>query len=53
MFTHSFRTILAALVLVTLAACGTNVPRLDDAPVNAYATPIGYKGIRYWGDAEL
>ncbi|WP_421696210.1 patatin-like phospholipase family protein [Aestuariivirga sp.] len=36
-----------------LAACGTNVPRLDDAPVNSFATPVGYRGIRYWGDAEL
>jgi len=53
MFTSSFRSILAAALLVTLAACGTNVPRLDDAPVNTYATPAGYKGIRYWGDAEL
>ena len=53
MFTSSFRTVLAAALLVTLAACGTNVPRLDDAPVNTYATPAGYKGIRYWGDAEL
>ena len=53
MFRHSFRSILAAVLLVTLAACGTNVPRLDDAPVNSYATPVGYKGIRYWGDAEL
>ena len=53
MFTRSVRTVLAALVLVTLAACGTNVPRLDDAPANTYATPVGYRGIRYWGDAEL
>ncbi len=53
MFSPSFRSILAATLLVTLAACGTNVPRLDDAPVNSYATPVGYKGIRYWGDAEL
>jgi hypothetical protein len=44
---------MAAVALVTLTACGTNVPRLDDAPVNSYATPIGYRGIRYWGDAEL
>lgn len=47
------KTLLALLVVVTLAACGNNVPRLDDAPVNSYATPVGYKGIRYWGDAEL
>lgn len=53
MFSSSFRSVLAAALLVTLAACGTNVPRLDDAPVNTYATPAGYKGIRYWGDAEL
>lgn len=53
MFSSSFRSILAAVLLVTLAACGTNVPRLDDAPTNSYATPVGYKGIRYWGDAEL
>lgn len=53
MATRSLRALFAALVLVTLAACGTNVPRLDDAPVNSYASPAGYKGIRYWGDAEL
>lgn len=43
----------ALLMLVTLTACGTNIPRLDDAPTNTYASPVGYKGIRYWGDAEL
>lgn len=53
MMARPLKTILALLVLVTLTACGTNVPRLDDAPVNSYATPVGYKGIRYWGDAEL
>ena len=53
MIASPLRTLLAALVLVTLAACGTNVPRLDDAPVNTYASPVGYKGIRYWGDSEL
>jgi len=53
MVARPFRILLAALVMVTLAACGTNVPRLDDAPVNTYASPVGYKGIRYWGDAEL
>lgn len=47
------RTVSVSALLVLLAACGTNVPRLDDAPVNTYATPVGYKGIRYWGDAEL
>ena len=52
-FPRTLRAAVAALLLVVLAACGTNVPRLDDAPVNSYATPIGYKGIRYWGDAEL
>ena len=46
-------SLVAAVALVTLTACGTNVPRLDDAPVNSYATPIGDRGIRYWGDAEL
>jgi len=36
----------AVLLVVTVTACGTNVPRLDDAPVNSYASPVGYKGIR-------
>ena len=45
--------LVTAVALMLLAACGTNVPRLDDAPLNTYATPVGYKGIRYWGDAEL
>jgi len=53
MVAHPIKFLFAALMLVTLAACGTNVPRLDDAPVNTYASPAGYKGIRYWGDAEL
>jgi hypothetical protein len=47
------RPLVTAVALMLLAACGTNVPRLDDAPLNTYATPVGYKGIRYWGDAEL
>ncbi len=47
------RAVASAALLVMLAACGTNVPRLDDAPVNSFATPVGYRGIRYWGDAEL
>ena len=54
---EGLRTALSSLsviaVLFLAAACGTNVGRLDDAPLNTYATPVGYKGIRYWGDAEL
>jgi hypothetical protein len=54
---EGLRTALSSLsviaVLFLAVACGTNVPRLDDAPLNTYATPVGYKGIRYWGDAEL
>ena len=53
MSARPLKSAIAALLLVVLAACGSNVPRLDDAPVNSYATPVGYKGIRYWGDAEL
>lgn len=53
MIARPLQTLLALLFVATLAACGSNVPRLDDAPVNSYATPVGYKGIRYWGDAEL
>jgi hypothetical protein len=48
-----FRLFAALLFCAMVTACGTNVPRLDDAPVNSYATPVGYKGIRYWGDVEL
>lgn len=47
------RALMAVLLVLTVTACGTNIPRLDDAPSNSYATPVGYKGIRYWGDAEL
>ena len=49
----SLKAIAALLLLAFLTACGTNVPRLDDAPVNSFATPVGYRGIRYWGDIEL
>lgn len=48
-----WKALVAAVLLVAVSACGTNMPRLDDAPLNSYATPVGYKGIRYWGDAEL
>ena len=50
---NMFRLFAALLFCAMVTACGTNVPRLDDAPVNSYATPVGYKGIRYWGDIEL
>jgi predicted patatin/cPLA2 family phospholipase len=47
------KVMVALLVLFAVTACGSNIPRLDDAPTNTYATPVGYTGIRYWGDAEL
>lgn len=49
----AFKSLAVVAMLLMAASCGTNVPRLDDAPLNTYATPVGYKGIRYWGDAEL
>jgi len=45
---------LAAVILVAVTVgCTGNEPRLDAAPPNVYATPIGFRGIRYWGDSEL
>ena len=45
---------LLAVLLVTLTVgCADQTPRLDAAPANTYATPIGFRGIRYWGDSEL
>lgn len=44
---------LALLLVITAAGCAGNQPRLDAAPDNVYATPVGFKGIRYWGDSEL
>lgn len=44
---------LALLLAITAAGCAGNQPRLDAAPDNVYATPVGFKGIRYWGDSEL
>jgi hypothetical protein len=45
---------LAAVLLVVLTiGCAGNQPRLDAAPANVYATPVGFRGIRYWGDSEL
>jgi len=45
---------LAAVLLVVLTVgCAGNQPRLDAAPADVYATPVGFRGIRYWGDSEL
>jgi hypothetical protein len=44
---------LALLLVITAAGCAGNQPRLDAAPADVYATPVGFKGIRYWGDSEL
>ena len=45
---------LLAVLLVTLTVgCADQTPRLDAAPANTYATPVGFRGIRYWGDSEL
>jgi predicted patatin/cPLA2 family phospholipase len=41
------------MLLLAVAACASNMPRLDDAPTDTYATPVGFRGIRYWGDVEL
>jgi hypothetical protein len=43
----------AALLVVLTLGCAGNQPRLDAAPANVYATPVGFRGIRYWGDSEL
>lgn len=44
---------MALLLVITAAGCAGNQPRLDAAPDNVYATPVGFRGIRYWGDSEL
>ena len=44
---------LALLLVISGTGCAGNQPRLDAAPDNVYATPVGFKGIRYWGDSEL
>ena len=45
---------LAAVLLILLTiGCAGNQPRLDAAPANVYATPIEFRGIRYWGNSEL
>jgi hypothetical protein len=44
---------LALLLVISAAGCAGNQPRLDAAPADVYATPVGFKGIRYWGDSEL
>lgn len=45
--------LMALLLVITAAGCAGNQPRLDAAPDNVYATPVGFRGIRYWGDSEL
>jgi hypothetical protein len=44
---------MALLLVIGTAGCAGNQPRLDAAPADVYATPVGFKGIRYWGDSEL
>jgi len=44
---------MALLLVIGVAGCAGNQPRLDAAPADVYATPVGFKGIRYWGDSEL
>jgi Patatin-like phospholipase len=43
----------AIVVVVHTAGCTGPTPRIDAAPPNIYATPVGFRGIRYWGDSEL
>jgi predicted acylesterase/phospholipase RssA len=50
---RTFRLAASILLLFLAVACASNMPRLDVAPPNTYASPAGYHGIRYWGDAEL
>ncbi|MFO0994019.1 MAG: patatin-like phospholipase family protein [Hyphomicrobiales bacterium] len=45
--------LMALLLVITATGCAGNQPRLDAAPDNVYATPVGFRGIRYWGDSEL
>lgn len=45
--------LMALLLVIAVTGCAGNQPRLDAAPDNVYATPVGFKGIRYWGDSEL
>lgn len=46
-FTASF------LVLILVVACSPGMDRLDIAPADTYASPDGFRGIRYWGDVPL
>jgi predicted acylesterase/phospholipase RssA len=46
-----FVAVLVALLLAT--ACSPGKDRLDIAPANTYASPDGFRGIRYWGDVPL
>ena len=47
MSAHPLKSAIAALLLVVLAACGSNVPRLDDAPVQGAAPLLEQTPIRY------
>lgn len=41
------------VVLCLVAACTGSMERLEIAPSNSYASPVGFRGIRYWGDVPL
>src|SRR5262245_20422882 len=43
----------SVLVLVLASACSPGMERLDIAPTNTYASPDGFRGIRYWGDVPI
>jgi predicted acylesterase/phospholipase RssA len=40
-------------VLVFAVGCSPGMDRLEIAPDNTYASPAGFRGIRYWGDVPL
>jgi Patatin-like phospholipase len=50
---RTIQLVLSLAMFLLVAGCASNMPRLEDAPTDTYATPIGFRGIRYWGDVEL
>ena len=50
---RTIQLVFSLTMFLLVAGCASNMPRLDDAPADTYATPVGFRGIRYWGDVEL
>lgn len=50
---RTIQLVFSLTMFLLVAGCASNMPRLEDAPADTYATPVGFRGIRYWGDVEL